>query len=354
MLLQEEQARLQKKLSFTEAQNVKLRDELKKAKLQLEVAQSNAANKTKEQAQVSNVLTKPKSSSTEIEIVQAPVQKKDPEAEEVQEPVSLVSSLRRMDKANPERINRQVSRIMEEKLKDLNLEEEAAKEVESLLLSYYKEQNEINYMMLDSSVPPDLILQKIQELHTKTLTDLNQHVQYDVAEGLIATNDGEKHERLVSQFLGKYKRFELEENLSNEVKAKIDEYVAGHPYLEFTGRNRSTPNFPSDLTYDDIVQHREYIGEIDALSDLMAKSIDTRYQAQLELYQQLNLNLEEKDQAEFMEMLDHEKKRSSRSIDFFEKMEEDPEMAEAWIKVSSGMRRDGGSRRGDGPRESDN
>lgn len=352
--LQNDLVSLKKKLDFSEAQNVKLRDELKKVKLELEVAKANQMTQVQSEKTISQVVQQPKSKSIEIDIVQASSQQEENQNEEVQEPVSLVSTLKRMDKANPERINRQVQRIMEDKLKDLGLEEEAEKEVESLLLSYFKEQNEINYMMLDSSVSPDLILQKIQELHTKTLTDLNQHVQYDVAQGLISTNQGEQHEHLVSQFLGKYKRFELDENLENELKTKVEEYVLEHPYLEYTGRNRSTPNFPADLTYDDIVQRREYIGEVNALSELMAKSIDTRYQAQLELYQGLNLNLDEQKQAEFMEMLDSEKNRSSRSINFFKNIEENPDMAEAWMKLSSGMRRGGGGRTEGGFREDDN
>jgi hypothetical protein len=346
--LQEDVAHMKKKLSFSEAQNTKLRDELRKAKLQMEAAQASLKSSAQSTAAIAKAVNNPESERVDVRIIQAPVQEEESEEkEELKESLSLVSSLKRMEKANPERINRQVERIMEQKLKDLELEEEAEKEVENLLLSYFKEQNELNYMMLDSSVPPDLILQKIQELHTKTLTDLNQHVQYDVAEGLISSNKGEQHERVVSQFLGKYKRFELDESLGNEIKIKVQEYVEGHPYLEFTGRNRSTPNFPADITYDEIMQRREYVGDTTTLSELMAKSVDTKYEAQLQLYDELNLSLEEKDQAAFMEMLESEKNRSSRSINFFKNLEENPDMAEAWLKLSSGMRRGegGGGRR---------
>jgi alpha-D-ribose 1-methylphosphonate 5-triphosphate synthase subunit PhnL len=95
------------------------------------------------------------------------------------------------------------------------------------------------------------------------------------------------------------------------------------------------------------MQRREYVGDTTTLSELMAKSVDTKYEAQLQLYDELNLSLEEKDQAAFMEMLESEKNRSSRSINFFKNLEENPDMAEAWLKLSSGMRRGegGGGRR---------
>ena len=346
-----ENAKLKKKLAFAESQNKKMSREI--GELRTEINQLNqkiidlgmsaakAELEKKSVIQESNTTDIQPSSNT---IAAEPEEiKQDQNTEE--QYTGLVAGIKNLERVDPNKINRQVESLMKEHLAELELEPDVLENIETYLINYYREQNELSYMVLDPNVPADTILQKIQDIYHKTMNDLGQVVQYDDAKKLIASNKSIQIEKLTSQFLDKYNRYKFEEAREEDIKSVVGQYINDHPYLSFTVRNRMTPNFSINTSYDDIQLQREYIGDIDSLSGLMKKSIKTKKDAQLELFNQLNLGLAEEDQKAFFKSLDSEVDRSQRGVKFFERIENEPEMAEAWIKLSSGMR-DGNKRRG--------
>ena len=346
-----ENAKLKKKLAFAESQNKKMSREI--GELRTEINQLNqkiidlgmsaakAELEKKSVIQESNTTDIQPSSNT---IAAEPEEiKQDQNTEE--QYTGLVAGIKNLERVDPNKIDRQVESLMKEHLAELELEPDVLENIETYLINYYREQNELSYMVLDPNVPADTILQKIQDIYHKTMNDLGQVVQYDDAKKLIASNKSIQIEKLTSQFLDKYNRYKFEEAREEDIKSVVGQYINDHPYLSFTVRNRMTPNFSINTSYDDIQLQREYIGDIDSLSGLMKKSIKTKKDAQLELFNQLNLGLAEEDQKAFFKSLDSEVDRSQRGVKFFERIENEPEMAEAWIKLSSGMR-DGNKRRG--------